>query len=187
MRALHGRTHVVITHANGTHLELDLNGYPPMLQDGVVDDRKLREGRVWAMMPAGVVMVPFDGGSAEGRFVANRPSRHLAVTFGSLDWTFRKGRLFRYGSHAGRALFRSKFVVSGRERTRPAVLSIGLNPEIHDTPFAEDQEKGVVSLYLGHNDDLGGTVGGSYREFALLRGATVRVDGEVLLRSGRFT
>ena len=50
----------------------------------------------------------------------------------------------------------------------------------------EDLEKGVVTLYIGYNDDFGGQTPGSFREYALLRGADVLVDGEPILRRGRF-
>lgn len=74
---------------------------------------------------------------------------------------------------------------AGRERNRPAALGIGLNPELHDFPRVEDQELGVVAVEIGRNDDLGGRTRGSYRQFALLRGADLFVDDRQLLRAGR--
>lgn len=177
---------VRVDHPNGTHLEFELDGHAPVLQDGVVDARDLADGRVWTPMPSGLVVIPFDGGSAEGRFVANRPSQHLRGSIVSQQWTLRQGRLTGYHAKGGLGIFRGKYAGAGTERDRPSIFSIGLNPAIRDLPFAEDQEKGVVTLYLGRNDDIGGGVRGSYREYALLRGATVAVDGDTILRSGRW-
>ena len=186
MRALRRGKRVRIDHPNGTHIEFELGGVEPILHDGVVDARDLAAGRVWTVMPSGLVTVSFDGGAAEGRFLANRPSRHIKGSIQAMEWVFREGQLKRYAARAGLDIFRAKFLGSGAERTRPSLFSIGLNPRIRDLPFAEDQEKGVVTLYLGRNDDLGGSIPGAYREYAILRGATVTVDGKTLLRSGRW-
>jgi leucyl aminopeptidase (aminopeptidase T) len=185
MRALHrGRT-VRLDHPNGTHLELGLFGAPPVLQDGVVDAADLTEGWTWTSLPSGVLSVALDARIAEGVLLANRPSRHRRGSIDRLRWTFRGGRLVRYEARRGLALLDARYRRSGPERVRPAVLSIGLNPELHDLPFMEDQERGAVTLYLGHNEDFGGHTRGSFRAHAIVRGANLSVDGRPLLRAGR--
>lgn len=183
---LRGRR-VTITHPNGTNLELGLIGRQPIVWDGVVDRQDLAEGRNWTVLPSGCLIVPLDERRAEGRFVSNRPSRHRRGTISRISWTFRNGRLNRYDVGQGRNLFEDFYLGAGKERDRPALLSIGLNPKIRDSPFAEDAQAGVITLYIGHNDDFGGRTRGAFRGFALLEAADVLVDDRPVLRAGRWT
>jgi leucyl aminopeptidase (aminopeptidase T) len=180
----HGR-HIMITHPNGTHLELGLAGRRPVVDDGVVDAQDLADGRIWTVIPSGLLWVPLDEGFAEGRFVSNRPSRHRRGMIRDVRWTFRRGRLRSYEVGEGRSLFESLYRRAGAERDRVALLDIGLNPRIRSFPLAEDQARGVVTLYIGRNDDFGGRTRGTFREFALLEGADLFVDDRPVLRRGR--
>jgi leucyl aminopeptidase (aminopeptidase T) len=175
-----------VTHPNGTHLELKLSGRKPILDDGAVDAHDLAQGRNWTTVPSGYLLVVLDEKSAEGQFYSNRPSRHHRGVIQDITWNFRDGKLYHYEVGKGRSIFESSFSHAGRERNRPALLSIGLNPQIHDFPFAEDQEAGVVTLYIGCNDDLGGRTHGSYRDYALLRGADLTIDDQPVVREGRL-
>ena len=103
----------------------------------------------------------------------------------NLQWTFRNGRLAHHEIGRGKTLFDDSYRTAGREKDRPGVLLIGLNPEIRDFPLAEDQESGVVTVEIGHNEDFGGRTRGTFRSFATLRGADLYVDDELLLRRGR--
>ena len=185
-RALHRGRRVTISHPNGTHLELKLAGRTPVVDDGRVDAHDLAAGRVWTTIPSGFLLVAVDENTAEGRFLSNRPSRHRRGVIEGMSWTFRDGRLREVEIDTGRTIFESSYRRGGPGRSRPALLSIGLNSEIRDFPLAEDQERGVVTLYIGGNDDLGGTTHGPFRDYALLRGATVSVDGQPIVRSGKL-
>ena len=177
---------ITLRHPNGTRLELGLKGRSPVVESGRVDPKDLAQGHIGTTFPGGVVFVALDEGVAEGVFLANRPSRHRQGEILGLRWSFRNGRLATHGAESGRKIFEGPFGKAGRERDRPALLAIGLNPEIRDFPLAEDQEAGVVTLYIGHNDDFGGRSRGKYREYALLRGADLLVDDKPILRAGRI-
>lgn len=178
--------HLTITHPNGTRLDLRLAARRPILDDGRVDAQDLASGRVWTTIPSGVLHTTVDERFAEGWFVANRPSRHMRGAIIGTKWLFSHGHLVHHSIQKGAKLFESAYERAGRERTRPAFVSIGLNPRIRNFPFAEDQERGVVTLYIGGNSDYRGRSAGAFREYALLRGATVEVDGEPLVKRGRL-
>jgi leucyl aminopeptidase (aminopeptidase T) len=167
----------LITHPNGTHLELGLLGRPAVVDDGVVDAYDLRVGRNWTTVPSGVVEVAVDEQVAEGRILSNRPSWHRRGLTRGIEWTFRRGRLARYRLAQGLRLFEDAYLSGGRNRDRPGILSVGLNPRVHDAPYLQDVEQGTITLYLGRNEDIGGRSGGSYRDYIILRGARVSVDG----------
>lgn len=185
-RQLQRGRRVTIDHPNGTHLELALVGRPPILDDGMVDADDRQAGRIWTTIPSGLLTVAVEEGFAEGHWFSNRPSRHRRGAIRRMGWTFRKGRLVHYEIGEGRNIFEANYRSAGAERNRPALVSVGLNSEIRNFPLAEDQERGVVTLYVGHNDDFGGRTRGSFREYALLRGADLTVDGRPLLRAGRW-
>ena len=185
-RPLRNGRRVTITHPNGTRLELGLLGRSPIIDDGKVDGQDIANGRVWTVIPSGYIAAPLDGQTATGRFVSNRPSRHHRGTIRGLTWTFHDGRLVDYSVRGGSSLFEESYRKAGRERNLPALLSVGLNPEIRDFPLAVDQEKGVVTLFIGRNDDFGGDTRGQFREYALLQGADLLVDGRSLLKAGRW-
>jgi leucyl aminopeptidase (aminopeptidase T) len=177
---------VTVTHPNGTHLDLGLAGYRPILQDGTIDVRGTHEGRNWAILPGGYVVVPLNDRIADGRVLANRPSRHRRGIESGARWTFRGGRLVDYAFDEGRAIFEESYRTATKERDRPAILSIGLNPKVHDAPLLADQELGVVTVYIGRNDDFGGRTRGSFRDYALIEGADVSVDDRPIVRAGRL-
>jgi leucyl aminopeptidase (aminopeptidase T) len=175
---------VSITHPNGTDLEVGLTGRTPWVEDGVVDEDDLRAGQNWTVMPAGLAIVPLDARTAEGRFRANRPSTHRRAINSDIVWSFRSGRLVSYESVDPTGVFAESYRTAGKERERTAMLSIGLNPKIHDLPLQNDQRRGTVTLYIGRNDDFGGRTRGAFRDYALLDGADVSVDGHAIVRAG---
>jgi len=177
---------LTITHPNGTHLELGLCGNSPIVDDGMVDAQDLAIGRYWTVFPGGQVVVALDGRTAEGCIVSNRPTHHPNGSLSEARWTFRKGRLVKYDFGKGRRMFEREYRLAGRERNRPAIFEVGLNPRIHDLPPVEDQERGVCSLLIGHNDDYGGRIQGMFRHTAILRGGSVLVDDTPLIRAGRW-
>jgi leucyl aminopeptidase (aminopeptidase T) len=175
---------LTITHRNGTHLVLGLTGRRPFVDDGVVDERDQVTGRLGTVVPGGYMTVAVDEQVAEGTFVSNRPTRDREGDITGIRWTFQNGRLVRYSAAGGQRLFAGAYRKGGRERDRPAIFEIGLNPEIHTVPHAEDQEKGVLTLEIGHNEDFGGRTRGSFRAYAILKGADLSIDDRPVLRSG---
>jgi hypothetical protein len=185
-RSLAKGRRVTLTHPNGTHLTLGLKGREPVVLDGRIRPRDQRSGRLLTSLPSGVVIVPLDERFAEGTVRANLITRHYRGTFGDAHWTFRDGRLAEATAGAGRGVFDASWSRAGPERARPALFSIGLNPKIRSAPFLEDQRTGVVTVYIGRNADFGGRTRGAYREYAMLDGADVAVDGRPLVSGGRI-
>lgn len=179
---------VVITHQNGSHLELRLKGRKPYVDDGVVDANDVKAGFGESTVPSGVVQVTVDETFATGVFKATRPSKH-GPSRGQSDggeWTFENGRLVKYNYKRGESDFSKLYLKAGPERDLPATFSIGLNPKIHDAPLLEDQGLGVVNLYIGANEWLGGSTKGDFSTWLTMEGANVTVDDEPLVSSGKI-
>jgi len=175
---------VTITHPNGTHIDLGLAGRIPFLEDGSVDEEDVRAGHYWTVVPGGFLTVALDERFAEGRFVANRLSRHRRGVNTGAQWTFHGGRLISYESEDNTGVFAEAFRTGGPGHDRPALLSVGLNSRIRNSPLQDDQGRGVVSLYIGANDHFGGRTRSSFVDYALLEGADVLVDGRPIVRAG---
>jgi leucyl aminopeptidase (aminopeptidase T) len=186
-RLENGRS-VIITHSNGSHLELRLKGRKPFADDGVVEAEDVEAGFGGSTVPSGVVQVALDETFAEGTFKATRPSRYvpsLGQTDGG-EWTFKNGKLVKYEFKKGQADFAKLYQKAGPERDLPAIFSIGLNPKIHDAPLLEDQGLGVVTVYIGSNEWLGGASKGDFHSWMTMEGANVTIDDKPLVVSGKI-
>jgi aminopeptidase len=185
---LENGSEVVISHPNGTNLKLQLRGRKAFVDDGIVDEADVKAGFGESNVPSGVVSVALDETYAEGTFIANRPTRHGPAR-GRSDkgvWTFDNGKLTKYSYGLGKKDFDRIYMKAGEEKNKPAILSVGLNPKIHDSPLFEDQELGAVTIYVGSNDWLGGGTKGELRTWLVLRGANLTVDGEAVIESGKI-
>jgi aminopeptidase len=183
---------VRITHKNGTDLTLRLAGRRPRVDDGVIDAADVRAGDVVQVIPSGVTVVTVDERFAEGTFVAEGSG---GVAFSSLAtnqiplrggrWSFRNGKLTEYSFERGEAEFRRAFRAAGPGKDRPGLISVGLNPSTTSIPLLFDQERGVLSLTIGRNSEMGGHNRGSrFVAYSPIRNADVSVDGTPILRNG---
>ena len=184
LRRLGRGRRVTIRQPGGTRLDLGLAGRAPVVQDGTVSGEDALSGRIMAVLPGGALAVAVDERFAEGEFVSNRPSRHYRGTFEDVRWTFHGGRLVDHETGRGSDVFEDHYRKAPKGRDRPALLTVGLNPHLRDAPFFEDLQLGVVTLYLGRNNDFGGRSTVGYREFALAEGVDLEVDGRPLVRAG---
>ena len=177
-----------ITHPNGTELELRLKGRKSYIDDGVVDDADIDAGFGECTIPSGVVMVAVDESYSEGNIKSTRPTRHgpSRGTSEEGQWSFKNGRLAKYAYKKGEKEFSTLYKKAGPERDIPAILSIGLNPRIHNSPLLEDQAHGAVNFYIGSNEWLGGSTKGDFRSWLTLEGADVMIDDEPLLKAGKI-
>ncbi|HYK93747.1 MAG TPA: aminopeptidase [Thermoplasmata archaeon] len=180
---------VVITHPNGTHLELRLSGRAPAIHDGRLDAADVQAGQYLEEVPSGYVPVSLDERYAEGRVRSN--VRALAMDGKTRieggDWEFKNGHLVGFRHQRGHAEIAREFEAAPAEgRDRPGILSIGLNPKISMAPLVADQRRGRVMFMIGGNRSHGGLNANPFRAYLLLDGATVEVDGRAVLRDGRI-
>ena len=180
---------LVVTHPNGTHLEMRLRRRPVHVRDGVVDARDVADGRFLEELPSGFVPTPLDERFAEGEVFGNVPSRTIddEAPVAGAHWTFRGGRLAAFSHEVGQAEIEADFAAAPVEgRDRIGVFSVGLNPEIRSAPLVSDQRLGRIMLIAGGNRMFGGSNGSSFRTYLLLDGASVEVDGKPLLTDGKL-
>jgi leucyl aminopeptidase (aminopeptidase T) len=177
------KLHVI--HPNGTDLWLGLRGRPVTVDDGRVDAEDLKKRQNIVSLPGGSALVAVDEKVAEGVFAANRPSRFERVVPSTGGrWEFKGGKMLTYQFEQGEEVFVQGFQEAPKGKERPGLFEVGLNPAVRDAPNFEDQQEGVVTLYIGGNKSWGGTNGVPYMGYLVLRGATVEIDGRPLVRDG---
>lgn len=183
-----------ITHDNGTDLTLRLAGRRARVDDGVLDDEDVRSGDVVQVVPSGVTAVTVDERYADGTFISEGSSG-VAFSDDAPDqiplrggrWSFRNGKLTDYSFESGGLEFRRAFRAAGPGKERPGQISVGLNPSTTSIPLLFDQERGVVSLTIGRNSEMGGHNRGSrFVAYSSLRKADLTLDGTPLLRGGEL-
>lgn len=190
-RALRRGHEVTISHPNGTELTLRLRRRPPHVDDGIVDEADVRSGDVFCVVPSGVVNVAVDETYAEGTFVANVTGvmfvQGQETPLRGARWTFRKGKLADFEYDAGGEAFRRAYAKLGAGKERPALLGIGLNPQLGSIPLLFDQGLGVITIAIGRNSMMGGsTRTPHFSAFQSIRGGSLRVDDEPIVEGGRM-
>jgi leucyl aminopeptidase (aminopeptidase T) len=189
-----GGKSVRITHSNGTDLSLRLVGRKPRVDDGVIDDADVKAGNAVAVIPSGVTSVTVDERFAEGTFhgegtdgVAFGADYLTQIPLRGGRWTFRGGELTDFSFEKGEAEFRRAYKNLGRGRGRPGLISVGLNPCTTSIPLLFDQERGVITLALGRNAEMGGhNRSPHFVAYQSVRNGSLEVDGIPLVRNGKL-
>ncbi|HKN07339.1 MAG TPA: aminopeptidase [Thermoplasmata archaeon] len=180
-RALERGKSVRIHDEEGTDLTLGLARRRALSNTGRLTPEDLkRPFRMLLNLPAGSIRVALDETVAEGTIVANRTSYYDdgKATGGVLR--FHHGKLTKAEFTRGGERFDETFKTGGKGRDRPGLLSIGLNPHLHDTPQLEDVELGAVMVSLGNNRNAGGKNAAPFFGWVVNQGATVEIDGHPL-------
>jgi leucyl aminopeptidase (aminopeptidase T) len=183
-----------ITHPNGTDLSLRFAGRKPRVDDGVIDNEDLKAGNVATVLPSGVVSVTIDEKYAEGTFrsaetdgVAFSSEYHLQIPLSGGDWTFKGGKLTDYSFEKGEDEFRRAYKAAGPGKERAGMVSIGLNSATSAIPLLFDQERGVITVTVGRNAEMGGSNRGPrFVAYQSIRKADLEVDGIPVVRDGKL-
>lgn len=187
--ALSGARQVRITHPNGTDLRFGIEARPVVLSDGAITRERAAQGGAAAIvyLPAGEAMVAPVSGTAEGTAVFERVPYGPGV-IEKLRWTFQAGKLTAHEAAPGVAYTRWKeiYEAAGPGKEHFAGFDLGLHPNaaVPGKVLLSFIPAGMVSLALGDDTTLGGTHSSEFGAWAFLPGATVEVDGKVIVEKG---
>jgi aminopeptidase len=170
---------VRITHSNGTDLTLKLLGLPPREFNGIPNVGGSRPDTL-TTLPSGSVRVALDERTAEGTLVGNRTNYFEGAAARGATFHFAGGKLVEHSFEQGGEEFEDGFKHGGAGRDQPGLLSVGLNPALHDTPQLEDVERGAIMVSVGGNRRFAGRNKSPFFGWAIVAGATVEVDGHEL-------
>ncbi|HSD86290.1 MAG TPA: aminopeptidase [Kofleriaceae bacterium] len=177
-----------ITHANGTDLKMSLKGRRTFVSDGVTNDADIRAGgpRTQVFLPAGDVYVTPVAGSARGKLVDDRMV-YLGKEIRGVTADIARGRVTNIGADAGWDVVKGPYAAAGRGKTEVGFIDLGCNPAIPTAGKLETwMGAGMVTIGIGGNRWAGGANSEPFSLAYQLPGATVTLDGKVIVENGQL-
>jgi len=177
---------VKISASKGTDLTLQLAGREPYSEDCIVDANDLDHGRNVANVPGGSLSTCPDETKGDGTVVFDRPAAYMGKWVGGVKFNFKEGTLTDYQARLNAALFKSSFEKATGDKSKVALVGVGLNPKVK-TGFLQDSiAEGAVTVAIGGNDDVGGNNKTDYYYAGVITKATLSVDGNVVVKNGKL-
>jgi len=180
---------VHITTPHGTDFRFRLDRRPVDIGHGLADDRMIREGRV-VFVPAGGVEASADEESGEGVVVFDPPILSLVKDgrIERLEVKVKDGRISHHSAASNSAAFGRWLKAGGGDIDRFGFFGFGLNPRLRHGFTQDDKVLGGVTIGFGDNSDKAGKNRANGRGFwASMTGATVAIDGRVVMRAGKLS
>jgi leucyl aminopeptidase (aminopeptidase T) len=179
---------VYVTHPDGTDLKVSIEDRRILVSDGVIsaDDMKRGNAGCLVWLPAGEVYVSPVPGSAEGVVVVDRQFFQGKEIRG-LKLTFKGGRLVSMTAKSGLAPLKEMYDAQGPGKDVFSVIDFGINPNVHVIPGSRMvawMPAGMVTVGIGDNTWAGGENNSPFEFYNHLSGATVTVNGKVIVENG---
>lgn len=188
--ALAGARELRVSHPNGTDLRMVVEGRQPILSLGVITPEQAAAGGAAAILylPAGEALLAPVPGSAEGTVVFDRVLTG-AGTIEKLTWRFQGGRLVGFDARPSAAFswWKETYQAAPEGKDNFGGIDIGLHPGVKGTargPLLNYIPSGMVTLFIGDDQQAGGSVTSPFLAGGFLPGATVTVDGKALVEGG---
>lgn len=181
-----------ITSPHGTKLTVGLDARTLIVNDGVISPEKAKAGGASAMtwLPAGEVYARTAPGTATGTVVVPSVVFEGEQTT-KLVLTFEKGKLTKMDAPAGKGFDRLKaqFAAAADGKELLSVIDIGVNEAVAFPATARDvayPAGGTVTVFVGGDTWAGGTNKSTFGLPAMLRDATLTVDGKEVVKAGKL-
>lgn len=186
--ALAGGKEVHITSPHGTDLRVQVEGRPVLVSDGVISaaDVKMGGAACETWLPAGEVYLAPVPGTAEGKIVVDR-QEFQGKEIEGLTLVFRAGKLSSMTARSGIGPLEGLYGASGPGKELFGVVDIGINPNVHIPRGSRMQAwmaAGMVTVGFGNNTWAGGENNAPFALYSFLAGASLKVDGKVVVDNG---
>jgi aminopeptidase len=178
---------IEITHPNGTNLKVSLDSKPAYISDGIISPDDVAKGNTEVFLPAGEAAVVTAAGSGTGKFVIEK-DYFQGKEMRNVVLNFENGKLTSMtGEGDGFALMKADFDARGDGKDLLSYVDIGINPNYTLSPSSKLGNwvsAGMVSIGTGNNMWAGGTNNATGGTGGHLAGATVKIDGKVIVENG---
>ncbi len=184
-----GEGPVHITTPQGTDFRFRLDRRPVDTGYGLADNEMVRKGGV-VFVPAGGVEVSADEKSGKGVVVFDAPILSLVKEgrIERLTLRVKNGRISQHSAASNSAAFGRWLKKGSGDVDRFGFFGFGLNPRLRHGFTQDDKVLGGVTIGFGDNSDKAGkNRAGGQGFWASMTGATVRIDGRVVMRAGRLS
>lgn len=187
---LHDGKEVHITHPDGTDLKANIQDRQIFISDGIISSDDMKQGNagclVW--LPAGEVYVSPVPGTAEGVVMVDRQFFQGEEIRG-LKLTFKEGKLVSMTAKSGLEPLKAIYDAQGPCKDVLSVIDLGINPNVHlvpDSRMVAWMAAGMVTVGIGDNTWAGGENNSPFEFYNHLSGATLTVDGKVIVEKGKL-
>jgi len=184
-----GEGPVHITTPQGTDFRFRFDRRPVDTGYGLADNEMVRKGGV-VFVPAGGVEVSADEKSGKGVVVFDAPILSLVKEgrIERLTLRVKNGRISQHSAASNSAAFGRWLKKGSGDVDRFGFFGFGLNPRLRHGFTQDDKVLGGVTIGFGDNSDKAGkNRAGGQGFWASMTGATVRIDGRVVMRAGRLS
>ncbi len=171
-----------VVSSTGTDIELVLTG-----RVGRSDDGDLRSAGAFGNLPAGEAYIAPREDRGEGTVIFDGSIATTGLLGGPLRVELRRGRLVSADGEGAEALL-TALDAGGKNGRVIAELGIGTNPfaRIHGRVIEDEKVEGTIHVAFGTNSGIGGENEAAVHVDGVVRDPTVELDGETILRDGRF-
>ena len=182
---------VRLTADNGTNLTFRLPGSsrPVDVTDGVITDEDVASGTlgdVSTNLPAGAVTVAPIEGSANGTFVGDVAIPLVGTLIEGISWTFKDGKVAEFTAKRNLASAQINYAEGSGAKDMFGSLTVGVNPKAKAGFLHNFVVKGLVTIGIGDNRDMGGVNASDYQFYGGLATATLDLDGKRIIEGGKF-
>jgi aminopeptidase len=189
-RMLENAKQVRITSTKGTDLTFSLEGRPVAVDAGIVTEEKSQAkifGNRAVTLPGGSVsFAPIEtSGNGKVFVIRERCRPDVQLLDASLD--VQKGRIANFQAKSGADCFRETMAGYTGSKDVIGSVSIGLNPALKvSEDYRPDAAAGMVWIYFGNNELLGGNNKQAGGFPFPVTNATVEIDGKTMVRDGQL-
>ncbi|HEX8195580.1 MAG TPA: aminopeptidase [Pyrinomonadaceae bacterium] len=176
-----------ITHPNGTSLKLNVESRPAYISDGIISADDIAKGNIDIFLPAGEAAIIPAANTGDGKVVIEKQFFN-GKEIRNLTLTFEKGKLVSMtGEGDGFAALKADYDAREGAKDMLSYVDLGINPNYKLPPNSKIGNwvsAGMVSIGTGNNQWAGGTNNATGAVGGNLPGATVKVDGKVIVENG---
>jgi leucyl aminopeptidase (aminopeptidase T) len=176
-----------LTAPNGTNLTFELAKRPVHIDDGMIDKKDIAKKSLDAQMPAGSVLTTILETSGNGKIVFDRPLQSMGLNVSGIRFAFKKGKLATMTAKKNLEAISKQFEKASGDKDKIGFLQIGLNPKAEYGYLMDYIVEGAVQIGLGENEYIGGKNSSTFGMAATASKATLKIDGETIIKNGRIS
>jgi len=191
---LHHAKDIHITTPQGTDFHLQCGERPVMIDDGMISQAEVNAAEMrhrFVNLPGGKIFVAPLESTVNGRvYVPRMLSSDSYECMEKISFQLVNGVIRDFKAQKGIEIYEKRMAPYTGPKERFALLVIGLNPAMpvmreHD--YLPLHASGMVKISFGHNEIWGGeNKTDAYFSFPLV-GATVKMDGKVVVNNGKLS
>jgi aminopeptidase len=182
------KAHTVhLTAKNGTNLTFELAKRPVHIDDGIIDKKDIAKKSFDAQLPAGSVLTTILETSGNGKVAFDRSLQNMGLNVSGIKWAFKKGKLASMTAKKNLEPISKQFEKASGDKDKIGYLQIGLNPKAEYGYLMDHIVEGAVQIGIGDNEYIEGKNSSSFGMAATLSKATLKVDGEAIIKNGQVS